>query len=670
MKKFILVLSLFFIVTYAFALQPPKEGEIASLRRSGDLAERLNFALRLGNHKFSPALIDRANQRVQTGNNNLPAPPSGWQGMPTKGNIKTFALLIAFQDYLPPESTQSIHNKLFGSGDPSKYPYESLANYYDRSSYNQLNLHDGVTCDWYIAPYPKSSVPQTSDGQANLIKEALNHCKQQGYNFSQFDNDGDGDIDYFMVIWSGPYGAWSSFWWGYQTRWWDSSYTIDGKRLSSFSWQMYDWDWSAQNVFNPSVVIHETGHALGLPDFYDYNNDVGPKGGVGSLDMMAGNVGDHNAFSKWMLEWMTPTFVASGTQNLPLKSLGSNAEAVVIMPNVNKDKLFSEYFLVENRFRVGNDQSSYFPPNDGFLIWHVDARLNEWGTSFLFDNSSTDHKLLRLMEADGLEEIEKGYNANAGDYYTKGKFFTDSSFPNSKKYNGTSSGVSITNISDVGNTMSATFSITGITTTKTNYFTVFNDGNADLVVSSITPETSAPWITVNPSSFVVIPNSSQSVGVTVDYSLVPQGSSTTKLRVNSNDPDENPYPNGITINVTSSNPIPTPTPSETLPTSASFCVPVAVEQDLYVHIPDLIYNGGVHLWANLRFIQEQGKLLFEVVGFGMNYPTCASATLSSDFKLHIPNAIFSGDKYWLDFQLYSTSNGKFVFELMNYGRAP
>jgi len=59
------------------------------------------------------------------------------------------------------------------------------------------------------------------------------------------------------------------------------------------------------------VVIHETGHALGLPDYYDYDDKVGPRGGVGGLDMMDNNWGDHNPFSKWLLGWLELTFVAA-----------------------------------------------------------------------------------------------------------------------------------------------------------------------------------------------------------------------------------------------------------------------------------------------------------------------------------------------------------------------
>ncbi len=74
-------------------------------------------------------------------------------------------------------------------------------------------------------------------------------------------------------------------------------------------------------------------------------------------------------------------------------------------------------------------------PADGLLIWHIDARV-DGGGRFLHDNSYTDRKLIRLMEADGLEEIEQNFGANAGDFYTAGDVLSGASVPNSDRYDG------------------------------------------------------------------------------------------------------------------------------------------------------------------------------------------------------------------------------------------
>jgi len=380
-------------------------------------------------------------------------PPPAWRGMPTTGTVKILAVLIAFSDYPPSNTADSISSMLFGNGSGG-YPYESLRNYYDRSSYSQLNIQGNVL-GWYTTSYPRSSVAQNTTGRQNLIKEVLNYYNSVGHDFTQYDNDGDGAIDYLVVIWTGPDNGWGNFWWGYMTTFNDPSYLLDGKRLDTYSWQ-----WEARpypGTFSPKVVIHETGHALGLPDYYDYDGSVGPDGGVGDLDMMDANWGDHNCFSKFLLDWIIPNSITSGTVNATLNASSSSKDAFVIMPGVSPGNQFQEFFMVQNRHRSGND-STY--PNDGLLIWHVDARLDYLGWNFLYDNSYTEHKLLRLMEADGLEEIEMNYPADAGDYYTSGKTFSPFTFPNSNRYSGTSTGVGVSNISASGLSMTATLSVT------------------------------------------------------------------------------------------------------------------------------------------------------------------------------------------------------------------
>jgi M6 family metalloprotease-like protein len=458
--------------TLVFALEPPTKEEIEQYRIDGTLDERIEYAKALGNHLVSPNLAARLIYKLQrlilemrgyttSEIDEILAPPPAWEGMPTSGTVNILAILIAFSDYPPSNSASSISSKLFGNG-AGGYPYESLHNYYDRSSYNQLNIQGNVL-GWYTTAYPRNNVPQTTAGRENLIKEVLNYYDSQGHDFTQYDNDGDGTIDYLVVIWTGPDTGWGSFWWGYMTYFTDSSYLLDGKKLDIYSWQ-----WEANPYpgnFTPKVVIHETGHALGLPDYYDYDPSIGPDGGVGGLDMMDANWGDHNCFSKFLLDWITPTIINSGTQILSLNASSSSPDAVVIMSGFAPEDQFAEFFMVQNRHRSYNDITY---PNDGLLIWHVDARLDNAGWDYLYNNSFTEHKLLRLMEADGLEEIEQNLWADAGDYYTIGDTFGPNTTPNSNNYDGACTGVTVSDISVSGLEMTAKFSISPVPDIKAN----------------------------------------------------------------------------------------------------------------------------------------------------------------------------------------------------------
>jgi len=295
-------------------MQPLTHTEFQQLKASGELEKRQAHAQKIGNHRIDDFLLKQAIRRTARAFHEskgmsesdlqkfmpLMAPPPDWRGMPTTGKVKVFALLIEFTDTLHTNSKDTINTALFGSP-ATGAPYDSLTNYYKRASYNKLEI-GGTTLGWYKVNKKRADISQTDAGRDGIIKEALQYFDQQGHNFKQYDNNGDGVIDYFMVFWTGADNGWANFWWGYQTAFGDDSFKLDGVSLGRYSWQ-----WEGRPVgsaFTPRVVMHETGHALGLPDLYDYDGKKGPNGGVGGADMMDANQYDHNSFSKWVLDSM------------------------------------------------------------------------------------------------------------------------------------------------------------------------------------------------------------------------------------------------------------------------------------------------------------------------------------------------------------------------------
>ncbi len=67
------------------------------------------------------------------------------------------------------------------------------------------------------------------------------------------------------------------------------------------------------------------------------------------------------------------------------------------------------------------------------------------------------HKLLKLMEADGLNEIENWGGANAGDFYQTGNELSPGSNPNSHRYDDSDSQVTVNDFSAAGEPMTADF---------------------------------------------------------------------------------------------------------------------------------------------------------------------------------------------------------------------
>ncbi len=425
----------------AWTLERPSPQQLERYRQDGTLAQRIAAAESIGNHRLAPHLAARVMHPAQPGKT-----AAQKSGLLSIGNQNVLAILIAFEDYSGFTDAATVDDQLFGDGYPEEFPTDSLRNFYRRSSYGLLEI-GGSTLGWYTTPYPRSEVEETMAGREALIRETILHFDTEGHDFSQYDNDGDGVIDYLVVIWAGPHQDWAEFWWGYQTHFQDSAFSVDGVGLDAYSWQ---WEnYSYPGPFSPLVVIHETGHALGLPDFYDYDESVGPSGGVGGLDQMDGNWGDHNCYSKWLLGWLQPQVFNQDTHQLLLAATGEVPEAALLMHGDPQQDPWDEYFMVQYRRRQENDVTY---PTDGLLVWHVDARRSPSGY-LLYNNSYTEHKLLRLMEADGLEEIERNQSADAGDFYTPGDVFGVDTEPNSDRYDGSPTNLVIEAITSGGQNM-------------------------------------------------------------------------------------------------------------------------------------------------------------------------------------------------------------------------
>ena len=163
---------------------------------------------------------------------------------------------------------------------------------------------------------------------------------------------------------------------------------------------------------NASTYIHETGHLLGLDDYYDYEERQGCNEGLGGADMMDATVGDQNVFSKLMLGWLTPTIVTD-TQTITIKSSQERGDAILIPLNFD-NSYFCEYLLIDlysnqglNALHASMDNSYlYDGASYGVRIYHVTAWANDpfnnsYGSFNDYNNSTTNFALIKLVEADG-----------------------------------------------------------------------------------------------------------------------------------------------------------------------------------------------------------------------------------------------------------------------------
>ncbi len=178
-----------------------------------------------------------------------------------------------------------------------------------------------------------------------------------------------------------------------------------------------------------SVICHEFGHMLGLPDLYARPENPGSEG-VGVWCAMSNQAGGgkpqhFSAWSKEQLGWITPTVIdPSVKQKLilaPIENSSKECFKVLARPDG------SEYFLLENRKKKGFDVSL---PAEGLLIWRVIANRPILEESHGVDGPSGPRVFL-----DSVPFPSKANNA-----------FTPFTTPSSRSQLGGGSAVHITNI--------------------------------------------------------------------------------------------------------------------------------------------------------------------------------------------------------------------------------
>ena len=294
----------------------------------------------------------------------------------------------------------------------------SVADYYNRSSFGESTFNATVLPDWVEYPGTDEDYYNTAkDTGAGLYaakwirdwyldEYAKDNHGSLGTNakpLTYYDHDGDGYLDFVWIVYSrNQTQNDTSFWWAYVTYNGTAAPNKTEPTVNTLGWASINFMKSNYNGFDAHTFVHETGHGYGLNDYYDYNKQWSPMGGI---DMMDHNLGDHSAYSKFTLGWVNP-LVVDDSAVITLKPTTTSGDCFIIpSPNYN-GTAFDEYMMVEFMAPVGLAQKDYTRGYEsvkgysdyGVRISHVDARVVETGTA-----------------------SNEGYLTNAKDIYERGK---------------------------------------------------------------------------------------------------------------------------------------------------------------------------------------------------------------------------------------------------------
>lgn len=335
-----------------------------------------------------------------------------WKYTPSTGDVPLLVIPVITpgdQGKATDENWEVINKAFFGNSD--ELYFESLRSYYYKASYGKLNFTGGVTDYFDPSTYSKtsskySSIDNYSESTVNDLVQYAVDWAVETYNIDlkNYDSNHDGYIDGVDLVYLHDVSSQANMpWWAYTS--------TTGATMSSFSLNANPiantYFWTGIDFVNGSmcnsnskplsnadgdshVLIHETGHMLGLADYYSYS--YSGYDAVGGFDMMDQNTGDHNPYSKMQLGWIKP-YVVTGNATISIDTF-SHEDAAIVIPYDDKqfnfttdgklifnpfdEYLIMDYYTKENLYAQSYDDSGYYmahPTKAGAFLYHVDARL-------------------------------------------------------------------------------------------------------------------------------------------------------------------------------------------------------------------------------------------------------------------------------------------------------
>ena len=323
-------------------------------------------------------------------------------GCPTVGSPKVLVIPVDFNDIGGRNKGYSIENIVRAfSGGTGETDYYSVHDYYYISSYGKLDLDITVIDEWFVPEYTSTYYAnatidyygeQINAGEQLILDEALDYLSGI-MDLSEFDSDNNGIIDAVVMINTLEIDDTTDFYWAF--RYWnlytdseDYYYEYDGVSANDYMWASYSFmhesydslgyaDYTDTSVMNTYTFIHEFGHILGLDDYYDTSaNGNHPMDGYDIMDAM---LGDHNAFSKFNLGWLTSSrlVTAKDSVTLTLEAFSKSGDTIIIANNFDpKLGAYQEYYVIVyyTMDDLNGGDFGYFT-REGVVVYHVNASL-------------------------------------------------------------------------------------------------------------------------------------------------------------------------------------------------------------------------------------------------------------------------------------------------------
>lgn len=305
----------------------------------------------------------------------------------TQGDVRVLVVLVEFADvrFKSPDPVSQFTDYLNKEGYSEYHNIGSVRDYFIKNSMGKFrpifDVYGPVTLPGTQADYGGGV---GISGNSNLaLSQALDLLlKSDGIDFLQYDNNGDGVVDYAFMIYAGESSSGSNLRiWPHADYLGEKNVEQSGKMIreglyinhyacaNEIDERAYKRDKSTRVLSEAGIFIHEFSHLLGLPDLYVGFGSFSP---ITWSIMLDGNTSTpplYSAFERISLGWLTPTELKTSGK-IRLNKLDDNVAYSITNPE-NPD----EIYLLEYRTNKGWDIGQ---ENSGMLIWHIDYDSTIW----------------------------------------------------------------------------------------------------------------------------------------------------------------------------------------------------------------------------------------------------------------------------------------------------
>lgn len=342
---------------------------------------------------------------------------------PTLGEHKGLVILVEFPNkaFSKAEPAEYVA-RLLNDDDFTEYGAEgSVAAYYESNSrglfrplfdvvgpvmlpqtyqYYGENVmkHDDIVGDYIDDAHP-----------ADMVVDACEILSREGFDFSVYDCNGDGEIDNVFLFYAGfgeADGGSPMTVWPHSNNLREIGYSetpimFDGVELNHYACTNELKSDTGEHV-GIGTFIHEFTHVMGFPDIYPLTGaSVVTPDYWDVMDLGCYLNGGHtppnySAFELYAFGWLDPEELTSeGAKGL--SNLHSSDGNALVVYRSDREEKSDEFFILENRQQKGRDK---FLPGHGMLVWHIDFDQAAWDANLI--NAEEDHPRVRIIEADNM----------------------------------------------------------------------------------------------------------------------------------------------------------------------------------------------------------------------------------------------------------------------------